>query len=139
MRFAVNTQFLLFLLLTLSCGGFQMGHVIACMNQLSSTFSAKFPQYAAHPTLFSSLIGSSGIFGTTLGALSGGRIIKMGRKKTFIMANLIGFLGLSIQMIEKIPAILIGRLIYGVGCGLMSIVGPRFVEETVPDHLLPVY
>lgn len=55
------------------------------------------------------------------------------------MANVIGFIGLSIQMIEKIPAILIGRLIYGVGCGLMSIVGPRFVEETVPDHLLPVY
>jgi MFS family permease len=32
-----------------------------------------------------------------------------------------------------------GRFIYGIGCGLLSICAPRFLEETVPDRLLSLY
>lgn len=32
--------------------------------------------------------------------------------------------------------LILGRTIYGFGCGVLSIIGPRFIEETVPDKLL---
>lgn len=35
--------------------------------------------------------------------------------------------------------ILSGRLVYGIGCGILSIVGPRYIEETVPDRLISLY
>ena len=84
-------------------------------------------------------MGSSGILGTTIGAISGGTVIKMGRRKTFIWATVIGFVGVMITMFENLGAIIFGRIIYGFACGLLSIVGPRFIEETVPDNLLSLY
>lgn len=65
--------------------------------------------------------------------------MKMGRKRTFIWATVIGFIGVVITMFESLSAIIIGRVIYGFGCGILSIVGPRFIEETVPDNLLSLY
>jgi len=42
-------------------------------------------------------------------------------------------------MIEKYWILVIGRFIYGLGCGVLSIIGPRFIEETIPDKLLSKY
>ena len=77
--------------------------------------------------------------GTTIGAISGGKILKIGRKNTFILASVIGFIGSALSMVENMAWIMSGRLIYGVGCGIFSIVGPRFIEETVPDRLVSLY
>jgi MFS family permease len=116
-----------------------MGHVISCTNNLASTFEAKFKEFEDSPTLYQSLLGSSGILGTTIGAISGGTILKIGRKNTFILASVLGLIGSSLSLVESMTWILSGRLIYGVGCGIFSIVGPRFIEETVPDRLLSLY
>ena len=116
-----------------------MGHVISCTNNLASTFEAKFKEFEDSPTLYQSLLGSSGILGTTIGAISGGSILKIGRKNTFILASVLGLIGSSCSLVESMTWILSGRLIYGVGCGIFSIVGPRFIEETVPDRLLSLY
>jgi MFS family permease len=35
--------------------------------------------------------------------------------------------------------LVIGRTIYGLGCGVLSIIGPRFIEETIPDKLVSKY
>jgi MFS family permease len=75
----------------------------------------------------------------TIGAISGGSVIKIGRKKSFIYASSIALFGTLLQMFESLPCILIGRLIYGLGCGVLSIVAPRYIEETVPDHKLSLY
>ena len=57
-----------------------MGHVISCTNNLASTFEAKFKEFEDSPTLYQSLLGSSGILGTTIGAISGGTILKIEEK-----------------------------------------------------------
>jgi MFS family permease len=77
--------------------------------------------------------------GTTLGAISGGQAIKIGRRLTFILASLIALVGTMISMFEFLKLILIGRFIYGIGCGLLSICCGRFLEETVPEHLISFY
>lgn len=42
-------------------------------------------------------------------------------------------------MFEHIWAILVGRMIYGLGVGLISIAMPRSMEETVPEHTVGTY
>lgn len=65
--------------------------------------------------------------------------MKHGRRLTFMCATIIAFCGTLIQMAETLSFILLGRFIYGVGCGLLSISAPRFLEETVPDTKLSLY
>lgn len=44
-----------------------------------------------------------------------------------------------VSMFEYLKLILLGRFIYGIGCGLLSITCGRFLEETVPEHLISFY
>ena len=57
-----------------------IGHVLSCTNQINTTLVAKFPDYAENETLYSSLVGASGVLGMTVGAISGGKIVKFGRR-----------------------------------------------------------
>lgn len=138
-NFQVNNTFLIVLLITLGCGGFQMGHVIACTNTVSSVFIAKFESFRRNPTLWLSILGSSGILGNTIGALSGSQVIKIGRRNAFMLASLVALGGSFFSLVETPFCIILGRLIYGLGCGVLSVTGPRFIEETVPDRLLTLY
>jgi hypothetical protein len=79
------------------------------------------------------------ILGTTTGVISGGTILKIVRQNTFILASVIVFNGSSFYLVKSMTWILIGRLIYGVGCGIFKLVGLRFIEVTVPDRLLSLY
>lgn len=85
------------------------------------------------------MLGASGVLGMTLGSIIGGRVVKLGRRAAFLIACMVGIVGVSITMIERIPFILLGRLIYGFSCGLISICVPRFIEETVPNQLNPIF
>ena len=66
-------------------------------------------------------------------------MIKSGRRRTIIIAVIIGVIGASIAIYESVWAILVGRLIYGFGCGLIAIAMPRSMEETVPEHTVGTY
>jgi AAHS family 3-hydroxyphenylpropionic acid transporter len=93
----------------------------------------------ATKSFYNALIGSSGILGTTAGAISASQFMKIGRRNAFLIATVIAFAGTFLQMFNSFPFFLIGRTIYGLGVGVLSIVGPRFIEETVPDRLISTY
>jgi MFS family permease len=65
--------------------------------------------------------------------------MKIGRKNTFLIASVIALIGCTLSLFESMTFILTGRIIYGVGCGIFSIVGPRYIEETVPDRLISLF
>ena len=50
-------------------------------------------------SLHQSLIGSSVIVGLSVGALLGGKVIIMGRRKTMIVMNVVGIVGVAMTMI----------------------------------------
>ena len=80
------------------------------------------------------MIGSSVIVGLAAGAMFGGKIILIGRRKTMILMNLIGMVGVSMTLIENLWMLLIGRVIYGLAVGVESVCMPRYVEEYLPLH-----
>jgi MFS family permease len=96
--------------------------------------NVKFGWVTKHDqSLYQTLIGSSAVLGLTLGAVSGGKIVTIGRRKSYIMACAVGLFGVVLTLFESIAAILIGRLIFGLSCGLLSINIPRYIEETIPS------
>ena len=112
--------------------GMQIGYTLSCMNSLEEVFEAKFNIPIEQRTLYTSLFGSSGILGLAVGSQCASYIMKYGRKNTMIISTLIGIFGVSLEMIENIPTIITGRIIYGAAAGVYSVCVGRYVEETAP-------
>ena len=71
----------------------------------------------------------------TLGAVAGGILMKVGRRRAQFVCIFLGLAGVSVTMIARLWAILAGRFLFGVSVGLFSAIIPRYVEEMVPAHL----
>ena len=70
----------------------------------------------------------------TIGAISGGKLMTIGRRLALIICDIIGIIGVSITMDFHYPMLLCGRFIFGLSSGLMSSIIPRYIEDTVPNH-----
>ena len=64
------------------------------------------------------MIGASIIFGCTIGAASGGKIMQWGRRQAHFIACGIGLLGVAFTLLLDFKMQMIGRLAYGVAAGL---------------------
>mmetsp|Transcript_23132 Transcript_23132/g.30825 ORF Transcript_23132/g.30825 Transcript_23132/m.30825 type:complete len:133 (+) Transcript_23132:322-720(+) len=63
----------------------------------------------------------------------------LGNRKSILLANLIGIVGVGVSIIENIFAICIGRLIFGFSVGVLQVAGTSFVIETVPGQLMSIF
>ena len=113
---------------------------MSSINQMSQMFNAKF-LWTDNITqaLYSSLLGASGCSGMAIGAVTAGYLLSLGRKNSFLISSLFCIVGCSITLVENITAILIGRVIWGYGVGVLSVNISRFIEETVPAFLLSLF
>ena len=76
--------------------------------------------------------------GLSAGAISGSKIIQIGRRKTLLLFNLVGLFGVGLIMIEHEWSLLLGRLIYGYAIGVESVAMPRYLDEVIPLRLYNV-
>ena len=117
--------------------GVQIGYSISYQNLLLPCFKAKLGWADGLDTNYhNSILGSSVILGLTLGALSGGVIMKIGRRNTLFISLVIGLIGNLLTInINSFFMLNIGRLLYGYSSGLYSSVVPKMMGETLPDHV----
>jgi len=59
--------------------------------------------------------------------------------KVFVVATIIALIGTCLSLIEGMGSLYLGRLIYGLGCGVLSVCAPLYFEETVPSKLYSQY
>jgi len=72
----------------------------------------------------------------TLGAVSGGVLMQIGRRRSMFIICAICICGNLITInIKSFAMLCIGRLFYGYGVGLFSSIIPKFMDENVPSHL----
>lgn len=76
------------------------------------------------------------VLGVAIGAIFGGKIIASGRRRTIFTYNVVSILGSLISLVPNLYAIVIGRLIFGFGAGVLVTACPKIVEETVPAHYM---
>ena len=80
-------------------------------------------------------IGSSVVLGMTIGAVGGGALMKIGRRKAILITCVVGLAGNLVTMNLSYWNLIIGRVLFGFSVGLFSSICPRFNEETIPAHL----
>lgn len=84
---------------------------------------------------YSSLITSICSMGSAIGAIGIGSFTKFGKKNCIFYCNFMVFLGAGLTLIENIPAIIIGRFIFGLASGTFSVLVPGFINELCPTEL----
>ena len=103
--------------------------------QTTPIFEAKFGWTEDETTLYNTIISSSAIVGLTIGSFLGGPLIKIGRRKGAIIANIIGIVGPAICMIGTTPFLTIGRLLLGVAAGVYNVIFGKMIVENTPVKL----
>ena len=133
---SVNKAYLAWFVIVLNTAGVQMGYSVTYSNQLTNLFNAKFHWDDPGIAHFNQgLIGSALILGVTFGALIGGKLMKIGRRKVQFINIVLGLVGISFTMFLRLETILLGRFLFGMSSGLFVTTIPRYIEETVPSHL----
>lgn len=103
---------------------------------MTNTFNLKFGwDKGTDANFHEGLISGSLILGMTIGAVSGGKLMSIGRRKAQFINITIGIIGISITMIWSFPTILLGRFFFGFCTGSFSSTVSRYIEETTPSHL----
>ena len=56
-----------------------------------------------------------------MGSLIGNRVIQIGRRRTQLLMNLAGSIGVLMTMVQLYSMLLLGRVIWGVAVGIQSV------------------
>ena len=101
-------------------------------------FEVKFGIEPKNKVTFNSAIGAVVIVGLGFGSVCGGLLMKIGRRHSLMIANITGLVGVALTagtFYRSIPLLMVGRMVFGFAGGLISSIGPRLIEESVPAHL----
>lgn len=63
----------------------------------------------------------------------------MGRRKTILIYNVLSTLSLCLTLILNLPAIAIGKLLFGFSAGVINVACPKLLDETVPVDQLGAF
>lgn len=72
------------------------------------------------------------IVGLMFGCLLGGMFVGIGRKKAAILANSIVSAGSLLCLIENFYTIMVGKVVFGFGSGLLIVACGMWNKETIP-------
>ena len=79
-----------------------------------------------------SLIAIISLLGVMIGSLSGGPIIKGGRRRSALIVAPLIYIGASITMYRSVWTILTGRFLQGFAAGIFNICTMKSIVESVP-------
>ena len=82
------------------------------------------------------MVITGSVLGVAIGAITGGNIISHGRRKSILVYSIVSIIGSLLSLVNNLPAIIIGRLIFGFGAGVLVTACPKIIEETVPAHYM---
>lgn len=132
----VNKCFFWLFILIINLTGVLLGYAMAYNNQVETCMNVKFGwESIADQNKFQAYLGCVVVLGMTIGAVCGGILMKIGRRRALILASLLGVIGIGLTMKLDFTFLMIGRFIYGFSVGLYSSIVPRFIEEESPSHL----
>lgn len=113
-------------------GGFFFGYVMSCFN-IVLTFVENLAYSSTVSQGFTSWITSLVPLGAGVGALLTGKVAAMiGRKKTMLLADIIGIVGTVLTVLPSPWTLLFGRFVQGYAVGSNSSIVPLYINEVAP-------
>jgi MFS family permease len=85
------------------------------------------------------MINSFSVIGAGAGSLAGGLIIKIGRRRTLLIFNVLSIFAISLTCFLNVNMIIVGKLLFGFTSGVLNIAAPSMLDETVPIYKLKVF
>lgn len=82
------------------------------------------------------IVSNGSIVGIALGSIFGGNLARFGRRKMYLIFSFIGIIGCVLSTFPNLAVMSFGRLVYGFCAGIFCVMGPRIMNETVPQHLM---
>ena len=120
------------------CYALGIMHVAWAMTgnaQTTTVFEAKFGWNKDETILYNTMISSSAIVGLAIGCFAAGHLIKIGRRKGAIIANMIAIVSSAITMIGTTPFLTFGRLLLGIAAGIYNVLYGKVIVENMPTNL----
>lgn len=124
--------YLLFVVMVAAFGGFLFGYHTAVISGALSFLTSSF-----HLSIFrQGVVVSILLLGGLLGALVAGSLAdRFGRKRAIILTALLFILGAAINAYaQSWMLLLLGRLISGLGVGIISVAAPLYLAEVSPPN-----
>ena len=135
---SANVAYLTLFMILVDIPAVLLYYSVSYHNQLTTLFEIKFEIEPKHKVTFNSAIGAVVIVGLGFGSVFGGILMKIGRRHSLMIANITGLVGVALTagtFYRSIPLLMVGRFVFGFAGGLISSIGPRLIEESVPAHL----
>ena len=77
------------------------------------------------------------IVGIAIGSVFGGDFVKNGRRSTIIQFNIVGIIAtLMTLQLASFDLMCLGRVLYGISCGVLACTTPKILDETIPSKLI---
>ena len=144
-----NWSYLLPYVFLINVNGILLGYAMAYSNPLTKTIDVKFEWGDEIEGVKQGLLGGAVTLGMTLGAVAGGMVMRIGRRKAIFYCATIGIIGTGISILPvfypdnpdgtndtnfklNFSLFMIGRFLFGLSVGLFSSICPRYLEETIP-------
>ena len=134
-KLEVNLCYCLTLTACLGFGTWQTTFAVVGNTNTTAVFEAKFGWDEYETILYNTIISSSAIVGLAVGSFLGGPLIKIGRRRGAIIANIIGIISSAITMAGSTPFLTAGRLLLGVAAGIYNVIFGKMVVENMPEKL----
>lgn len=74
--------------------------------------------------------------GISLGSTFGSAMMTTGRRLPVIIFNLVGIVGCILSVQNHYLIMMLGKVFFGMGAGVLIAVAPRILEETIPADLI---
>jgi MFS family permease len=138
----VNLVYLSIWMATIALGMFNFGYGVGMFNNFTEIvflqYENKKANVISNMSTFDSLVTTAFPVGAAFGSFTGGMIAALGRRNGLLITNLIVCVGTGITMIFSFYALIIGRIIFGFGCGVYTVIVPLFISETSPPSVAGV-
>lgn len=135
-KYEFRYWYVILLTLNASLGNFFIGWDIGVFDPIQINLRKMFDWNEQEAKIYSSFISASLQFGAIISALvSGGISRKYGRKKAFMITNVLSWIGTGLTLILNEYCIIAGRFISGLCVGLLSTAMSVYVNEFAPYEI----
>ena len=119
------------LLISLTTAGF--GIALVQTDELSNTYKMRLKWTDSEQEDNITWLTCASALGLMIGSLASSSIVKIGRRKSIMLACIVALVGALMQFVWSFWMLIAGKIVYGASSGVMLTGGALYLTETLPE------